>query len=323
MGTIFQLTSKLKAFTTQQVKNQEESYRLVAIDDSYEDKGRVFANVQVVGTSRVFTASIQDLYKRETLDKFCKEDVAYIGFLYAAESENNLDLIPHFPRKTITQNNHIVLIGVLYSSFLILSNIIGGKITTCFGYHIPAVLFMFPLTYIFDDILTEVYGFKVSRRIIWYGLFANLIIVLGSTIALSLPASPYWSDQTAYETVFRSSPRILIASTLGYLIGEFLNSIILAKLKILTSGKYLWLRTIGSASVSTIIDSSIYCLVAFYAILPIEVILQMIMIQYIFKISYEVLALPLTYRICNYLKTADAVDVYDYHTNFNPFSLRI
>ena len=137
-----------------------------------------------------------------------------------------------------------MIVGILFTGFLILSNLTAFKVAEFGGLAFPAGLIFFPLTYVFDDILTEVYGFKVSRRVIWTGLFANLIVIIDIWITVFLPASPFWGAQEAYASVYQAVPRVFSASMIAYLVGEFTNSVVLAKLKILTSGRYLWLRVI-------------------------------------------------------------------------------
>ncbi|KTC90084.1 conserved hypothetical integral membrane protein [Fluoribacter dumoffii] len=179
------------------------------------------------------------------------------------------------------------------------------------------------MTYVFDDVLTEVYGFKVSRRIIWMALLANTIVFLGTWITIYLTPSPFWSYQEAYATVYQGTLRVFLASVISYFFGEFANSIILAKLKVLTSGKRLWLRAITSTMIGVGIDTILFTHIAFLFIIPYPAIWQIIGTMYLLKVLYEVCALPITYKISNYLKRKDNVDHYDVKTNFNPFSLEL
>lgn len=217
--------------------------------------------------------------------------------------------------------NSVLLVGVLFTAFLILSNLSAAKIAAVGQFYFPAGLIFFPLTYIFDDILTEVYGFKTSRRIIWVALLANLIVFSGTWLITYLPYAPDWHDQAAFATVYRTAPRIFFASTLAYFFGEFTNSYILAKLKIKLSGRFLSLRFISSSLVGVAVDNIIFVHAAFLFTVPYTVLWQMVFTVYIAKVSYEILATPLTCKIAHYLKHKDNMDVYDYQTNFNPFSL--
>lgn len=217
----------------------------------------------------------------------------------------------------------IAIVGILFAGFLILSNLTAFKIVQIAGLSFPAGLVFFPLTFIFDDILTEVYGFKVARRVIWSALFANIIIVLGTLLTISLPPSPYWHEQQAYAQVYSAIPRVFIASTISYLAGEFANSIILAKLKIKTQGQHLWLRVALSTMAGVGIDTFVFMHIAFLFAMPYSEIWKIIITMYLLKVGYEIVAIPLTYFISNYLKQKDQIDHYDFNTKFNPFSFEV
>ncbi|MFI4955508.1 MAG: queuosine precursor transporter, partial [Gammaproteobacteria bacterium] len=315
------LLAKIKIFFTKDNSIKViDTYRIVAVDDSYQDTGKVYVKVQVVGSSKIFNKPVSELYSREWLSYFSKEDVAHIAALYTAEHTQNLALIKQFPKSSAATRASIVIVGILFTGFLILSNLTGFKVAEIGGIAFPAGLMFFPLTYVFDDILTEVYGFKVSRRVIWTGLFAALIVILGTWVTIYLPASSFWNEQAAYEVVYNTVPRVFIASIIAYLVGEFTNSVILAKLKILTSGHYLWLRAITSTAVGAAVDTVIFLHIAMLFTVPYEVIWQMIIVVYLFKLIYEICAVPITYKVANYLKRKDNIDYYDFKTKFNPFS---
>lgn len=227
----------------------------------------------------------------------------------------------------------IVFLGMLFVSFLIISNLTAFKVveihlTHTFSINFPAALVFFPLTYFFDDVLTEVYGFKMSRLVIWGGLICSAMITLCTWIAVQLPASSIWDANTnhgasAYALVFKGSLRIFIASMLAYFCGEFLNSMLLAKLKVMTAGKYFSLRVMASTAVGVGIDSMIFCNIAFWNVMPQHIIWEIIVTLYLFKVSYEFMMLPITYTLTSYLKKKDHIDFYDTHTKFNPFSLNL
>lgn len=227
----------------------------------------------------------------------------------------------------------VVFLGMLFVSFLIVSNLTAFKIvelhlTQNFAVNFPAALVFFPLTYFLDDILTEVYGFKMSRLIIWGGLLCSAIITLCTQIAVHLPASPIWDSNTnhgasAYRLIFEGSSRVFLASILGYFCGEFLNSMTLAKLKIATRGRYFSVRVMASTVMGVGVDSIIFCNIAFWDILPHRIIWEIIVTQYLFKLLYEFLMLPLTYYLTSYLKKKDQIDYYDTKTKFNPFSISL
>lgn len=221
------------------------------------------------------------------------------------------------------QTWHIVLLAMIFSAFLVLSNLTAMKIIHIWHITTTAALIFFPITYVFDDILTEVYGFKVSRRIIWSALLCNIVVIGGTMITVILPPDSNWHLQNAYQNIFLTTPRIFAASLLSYLVGEFFNAIMLAKLKIKTQGKHLWLRCIVSTALGLALDTMIFAWVSFYHTLPNDTIWAIIFNMYFLKLGYEVIALPLTYWLCGYLKRKDHVDHYDTNTRFNPFSWKI
>ena len=225
--------------------------------------------------------------------------------------------------KTIPFKNSISTIATIYTAFLILSNLTASKVSQIMGLHFTAAIFLFPFTYIIDDILTEVYGFQISRRIIWTGLLGNLIVVFGSIFVIFLPSSEHFHNQNAFLAVFGVSLRILIASVSAYIFGEFINSIFLAKMKIYTKGRHFWARALLSTMIGAIFDTSIFMFVAFTNIYDFKMIVGMIWVEYLIKIAVEVMVLPITYKVVKYLKARDGIDVYDVNTKFNPFSMKI
>lgn len=228
-------------------------------------------------------------------------------------------------------SKRVVFLGMLFVTFLVVSNLMAFKvaelhITRDWAIDFPAALVFFPLTYFFDDALTEVYGFKISRLIIWGGLFCSAIVTLCTWIVVMLPASPVWDASTnhgarAYELIFRGSTRVLVASMLAYFCGEFLNAIVLAKLKVATQGRRLYMRVMASTAIGSCVDTVIFCVIAFWGVLPLSLIFSIVAFQYVFKLTYEFIMLPVTYWLTNYLKRADNVDYYDTHTSFKIFSL--
>ena len=219
-------------------------------------------------------------------------------------------------------------ISAMFVTTLIVSNIIAVKQVSLAGLYLPAAVILFPIAYIFGDILTEVYGYRRARQVIWTGFFGNLIAVIAIWIAGLLPAAPFWSAgifetpesaQAAYDAILGFAPRLLLASFTAYLIGEFLNSFVLAKLKVRTSGRHLWLRTISSTLIGQGADSLVFITIAFYGIFPPAALGQAILSQWAFKVAFEVLATPVTYLAVNALKRAEGMDFYDRETNFNPF----
>ncbi|MCM2339133.1 MAG: queuosine precursor transporter [Burkholderiales bacterium] len=210
-------------------------------------------------------------------------------------------------------------IGVFFVSVLLISNVASTKILNLGWFTFDGGTLLFPLSYIFGDILTEVYGYKKSRNVIWLGFFMALIMSIVFIIVGKLPAAPDWNNQNAYDLILGLTPRIVFASLVAYFFGEFSNSFILAKMKIWTKGKMLWLRTIGSTIVGEFIDSTLFIVIAFFGILPNSLLLTLIISNYLFKTGIEILFTPLTYKIVRFLKKEEAEDYYDTDTNFNPF----
>ncbi|WP_062308772.1 queuosine precursor transporter [Polynucleobacter sinensis] len=224
---------------------------------------------------------------------------------------------------------------LLLASFVVVllcSNFIGaGKAAEVDLPYFGKVVFgagilFFPISYFFGDILTEVYGYSYDRRAVWAGFAALAFAAIMAQIAIALPVAPgsyMASYQQGMEVVFGNSWRVVLASMTAFWFGSFANSYVLAKLKVWTEGRFLWLRTIGSTAVGELIDSSLFYVLAFYGIWPINEVIAVALAQYILKTSWEVLATPLTYQVVSYLKRKENQDYYDIHTNFTPFRLKV
>lgn len=216
-----------------------------------------------------------------------------------------------------------VALTALFVTALITANIVAVKIVEIGGLQIPAgTVTLFPLSYIFGDVLTEVYGFARARQVIWLGFGCNVIAVGAILITGVLPAADFWQDQAAYDTILGFTWRLLLASFAGYLVGEFINSIVLARLKLLTRGRWLWSRTISSTVLGQFFDTGIFILIAFAGVIPESELLRTFLTAWLVKVAYETLATPLTYAVVSYLKKVDNSDVYDHEASFNPFRLR-
>ncbi len=218
----------------------------------------------------------------------------------------------------VVSHRFVVVAGV-FITCLIIANIIAVKLISIGGLILPAAIIIFPVSYIFGDILTEVYGYRWARRVIWLGFFCNLLAVLAIWLGGLLPSAPVWESQQAYATILGYAPRLLIASFIAYLVGEFANSFILAKMKIRTKGRWLWTRTIGSTIVGQGLDSTLFIIVAFAGTQPWGILGTIILTHWLVKTGYEALATPFTYAVVNYLKKKEGIDAYDYDTSFNPF----
>ena len=189
---------------------------------------------------------------------------------------------------------------------------------------IGAGALFFPISYVFGDILTEVYGYSRARRVIWAGFAGLGFASFMAAVVVALPPAPFWRHQAAYEVAFGSTWRIVAASMIAYFCGEFVNSYTLAKMKILTAGKWLWTRTIGSTIVGEAVDSALFYPLAFYGsgIIPNDKLPLVMLAQFVAKVSVEVVFTPVTYKVVGWLKRAESEDYYDRKTDFNPFSLK-
>jgi uncharacterized integral membrane protein (TIGR00697 family) len=203
---------------------------------------------------------------------------------------------------------------------LLVSNLVAQKVCVIGPFAISGAVLLFPITYIFGDIFTEVYGFAASRRAIWLGFFGTTLLYGMGAIVIALPAAPGWPNQQAFATVFGFIPRILAASLVAFLAGEFANSYTMAKLKLLTDGRKLWTRTIGSTVVGQAVDTVLVIVLTFVGVVPVRTLASMIVTGYALKVGYEVLATPLTYLVINRLKAVEQADAFDRQKSFNPFS---
>lgn len=205
---------------------------------------------------------------------------------------------------------------------LIISNIVAVKLVDLGGLVLPAAVVIFPVSYIFGDVLTEVYGYAQARRVIWLGFGCNLLAVAAIGVSGALPPAEFWApNQPAFETILGFAPRLLLASFVAYLVGEFANAAVLSKMKLLTRGRFLWSRTIGSTLVGQGLDSAVFITVAFTGVMPPAALPIAVVTQWLFKSAYEAAATPLTYLIVNWLKKVEGVDVFDRETRLNPFAV--
>lgn len=225
--------------------------------------------------------------------------------------------------KSLTESDEnysyrFVVVAAIFITCLITANIIAVKLVSIFGLVVPAAVVIFPISYIVGDILTEVYGYHRARQVIWLGFICNLIAVLAIWIGKILPSAAFWEGQQAYDTILGGVPRLLAASFVAYIAGNFANSYVLAKMKIATRGRWLWTRTIGSTLVGEGLDSLIFITFAFVGTIPLSGLVSAIVTQWIFKSVYEALVTPVTYKVVDSLKRQEGMDVYDYDTQFNP-----
>jgi uncharacterized integral membrane protein (TIGR00697 family) len=216
---------------------------------------------------------------------------------------------------------HLDSITALFVAVLLISNIASTKILNLGPLTFDGGTLLFPLSYIFGDILTEVYGYGRSRKVIWLGFMAAAVMSVTLAIVGALPPAADWPNQTAYEAILGQAPRIVVASLIAYFAGEFSNSVILAKLKVVTEGRQLWLRTISSTLLGQLLDTALFVLIAFTGTVPTGVLLAIAVSNYLFKCGVEILFTPITYWITGWLKQQEHEDYYDRETDFNPFRL--
>ncbi|TKD53102.1 queuosine precursor transporter [Sphingomonas baiyangensis] len=207
---------------------------------------------------------------------------------------------------------------------LVLSNVIGaGKVAAIGGFEFGAGILFFPISYVIGDVLTEVYGYARARRCIWAGFAALLFLAAMSAIVVAMPPAEGWEGQEAYQAVFGAVPRIVAASIAAFWAGEFVNSYVLARMKLWTGGRHLWARTIGSTAVGQAVDSLIFYPLAFLGVWPLELVLSVMVSNWALKVAWEAALTPATYAVVGALKRREGIDVFDRATDFTPFRTRV
>jgi uncharacterized integral membrane protein (TIGR00697 family) len=217
------------------------------------------------------------------------------------------------------QYKYLPILINIFVVILIVSNLVAPKFVAVGWFRFSAAQLLFPITYIFGDVFTEVYGYSAGRKAIWTGFMASVIMTAFGLFALWLPPAPEFRNQAAFEAVFGVVPRNVAGSLIAFWAGEFANSFTVAKMKLFTNGRHLWTRTVGSTVVGQLVDTTIVIFFIFWG-QPLGVMTQLIVSGYLFKVTYEVLATPLTYLVVNFLKREEGVDHFDRKTNFNPFA---
>ncbi len=225
------------------------------------------------------------------------------------------------PAPANRQYKYLDTLILIFVIVLLISNLVAQKICRIGPLTLSGAELLFPVTYIFGDIFTEIYGYAASRRAIWTGFFASALLSVMGAIAVALPPAVGWRNQAAFATVFGFIPRLVAASLVAYWAGEFTNSYVMAKMKLLTRGRWLWTRTVGSTVTGQAVDTTIVVLIAFWGQAPGSTLLALILSSYIGKVLYEVLATPLTYAAVGWLKKSEQLDVFDDGASFNPFTL--
>jgi len=223
--------------------------------------------------------------------------------------------------RTMRSYKALDLLTAVFVAVLLISNIASTKILRLGPFVFDGGTLLFPISYIFGDVLTEVYGYRRSRRVIWSGFFAAILMVVTLAVVGSLPPAAGWEHQDAYMAILGQTPRIVVGSLVAYFAGEFSNSYTLARLKLATRGRYLWVRTIASTLVGEGVDTVLFVTVAFAGSVPNALLVSVVASNYLFKVGFEALATPITYQVVDYLKRLEREDYFDWHTDFNPFKL--
>ena len=215
------------------------------------------------------------------------------------------------------KSKYFLYIAIAFVALLMISNTVAVKLIGVGPFVFSGAIFIFPLTYIFGDILTEVYGYRATRKIIWSAFVALIVMSLAYVFVQNLPSASFWTGQEAYATILGFVPRIVAGSIIAFFLGEFCNSFVLSRMKVWMNGKSLWMRTIGSTIVGEGVDTIVFVLIAFYGTLPLAALFTIIWSGYLFKVGYEVIATPITYLIVGWLKKAEGIDVYDKGIDYN------
>ena len=236
-------------------------------------------------------------------------------------NENELSVVE---ASSVRQFRAFDVVMAAFVAILLLSNLIGAaKLATLGGFTFGAGILFFPIGYVIGDVLTEVYGYAHARRCIWVGFSALLFMAFMSWVVVSLPPAAGWSGQEAYESVFGQVPRIVLASIVAFWAGEFVNSFVLARMKIMTHGKYLWTRTIGSTVFGQAVDSVIFYPLAFLGVWSTSQVLTVMLTNWALKVSWEAVLTPVTYAVVGWLKRHEGVDIFDRNTDFTPFKTAV
>jgi len=230
----------------------------------------------------------------------------------------------HSPVGSGRRYRYYDLVMAAFVTVLICSNVIGAaKVAQVGSFSFGAGVLFFPISYVFGDVLTEVYGYARARKVVWAGFAAVIFASFMSWVVVSLPAAPGWPNQNAYATVFGQTPRIVGASLIAFFCGEFANSFVLAKMKLATRGKFLWMRTIGSTLVGEAVDSLLFYPLAFWGAWGNnDLVVQVMITNYLLKTGWEVVITPFTYLVVGFLKRAENEDYFDTDTDFTPFSIK-
>lgn len=221
----------------------------------------------------------------------------------------------------ITVSTNFLFAGILFAACLLISNILAVKIIMIGPWAAPAGVLIFPLSYIINDVIAEVWGYKKARLIIWAGFAVNIIAILFYSLSIAMPAAPFWGNQNAYATILSNTPRIAAASLVAYLVGSFMNAWVMSRVKVMTNGRNFSFRAVLSTIAGEGIDSTLFISIAFAGLVPSDMLMTMILTQTCIKVGFEVIALPLTIVVVKWIKRDEGVDTFDTSVSYNPFKL--
>ncbi|GAB4275412.1 MAG: hypothetical protein Tsb0018_06800 [Opitutales bacterium] len=299
-------------------------YSIASVQACHRNPDAIELRIQVKGTRATFSKRLDEVYTEKWLPHFSPQDVTRMGNLISAQKETNKTRVHNLTRAQSAATHSVVILGMAFVAVLLIANVLAfkltwinlgilplGSLTFNLSFQSDCGFFIFPLTFFINDVLTEVYGFRTTRLVIWGGLGALLVATISIEIALHLPASPFWQHQEAYATVLGASWRIFAASCIAYLCGEFLNSMLLARLKVLTQGKHLWFRATTSTFLGSLVDTTLLFYLGFLGSLPHQEAFRFIALGMAIKMTCEIVLLPCTYWLSSYLKKKDGVDTYE------------
>lgn len=215
-----------------------------------------------------------------------------------------------------------MLLGILFCVCLIAANLLEAKVVQVGAVSITAGFIVFPISYILNDCIAEVWGFRKARLIIWMGFLMNFFVVALGQIAIAIPAAPFWEGEEAFDFVFGMAPRIAAASLTAFLVGSFINAYVMSRMKVASQGRHFSARAILSTVAGESADSLIFFPLAFGGLMPVNELMKMMVVQVVLKTAYEIVILPMTIRVVNYIKRVDESDVYDEHISYNVLKIK-
>lgn len=299
-------------------------YNVVSVS---EKKGDIGVEIHVTGTRTMIRKPLTELRAPEFLHEFSVEDAIYLQTLFIAQEKGDCEIIHTYPRPKAKFTANALFLGMLFVALWIASLVMSFKLTaySIFGFTQPfaAGLVLVPIHYFLCDLVTEVYGFRVSRVMIWAAMACIFCGVAAIQWAVRMPCAQLFTDQSAFATVLGFNLKFFIAGMIGFLTGEFSSAALISRIKMLTNGRHLWFRMLVSTLIGTVVNATLFPVIAFWGRLDTSVIGSIVGFEIVSRMFVAVLLLPVFYGCAAYLKQRDAVDAYDYGCSLNPFSLRV